>query len=354
MSAKQRVIMLIDDDEISLNYSKELLENTYTVYPVLSGEQALLILKDVTPDLILLDIEMPGMDGYMVLNQLKQNPETEHIPVIFMTSYNDPGNELDCLSLGAVDFITKSFSPVLLVQRIENHIVLNEKKKELVFANNNLKMITDTQTAEINKLKNTITNIVPDVINLRGYAAESRTDRIPAYLAVMIDTMIKHGVYNKEIKSLDIKTFINTSRMRDIGNININDSILNKPGKLTFEEFEIIKTHTENGVKIINNIIQLSGNYSFLGYASVFAASHHERWDGSGYPKGLQGPDIPFAGRLLAIADVYDAVVSPRPYKQPVTPNKACEEIVKGSGTAFDPALVEIFKTVTDEFARIA
>ena len=354
MSVKNRVIMLIDDDEISLTYGKELLESSYTVYPVLSGEQALLILKEVTPDLILLDIEMPGMDGYTVLNRLKLNPETEHIPVIFITSYNDPGNELDCLSMGAVDFISKPFSPVLLVQRIENHIVLNKQKKELVFTNNNLKMITDTQTSEISKLQNAIINIVPDVINLRGNAAEGRIDRIPEYLSVMIDAMIKHGVYFEEIKSLDIKSFINTPRMRDIGNKNINESILNKPGKLTLEEFEIIKTHPENGVKIIDSIIQLTGNYSFLGYASVFAASHHERWNGSGYPKGLQGTEIPFAGRLLAIADVYDAVVSPRPYKQPATPNKACEEIVKGSGTAFDPALVEIFKTVTDDFARIA
>jgi len=160
MSVDRNIIMLIDDDEVSLTFGKEILENRYTVYPVLSGEQAFTILKKITPDIILLDIEMPVMDGYAVLNILKKTPETKDIPVMFLTSYKDPGNELDGLNLGAVDYITKPFSPLLLVQRIENQLLMNSRRKELIFANKNLQKIVDEQTAEIKNLKETIQKLI--------------------------------------------------------------------------------------------------------------------------------------------------------------------------------------------------
>ena len=359
MAEERRIIMLIDDDETCLAFGREILESRYTVYPVSSGEQAFTILKKITPDLILLDIEMPGMNGYAVLNRIRQTPETENIPVIFLTSFNDPGNELDALSKGAIDYITKPFSPLLLVQRIENHLMFNIQKKELSLCIDSLKKTSDEQMAEIRKIQNVIVSIVPEIIAVRdatgsGQMPHGHIEKIPQYLTVMIGAMQRQGLYKNEIESLDTETFCNASRMHDVGNIYISESILNKPGKLNAAEFEEIKKHPENGLKIISRIRQLAGEYSFLEYAGIFAVSHHERWDGSGYPAGRRGPDIPLAGRLMALADVYDALVSKRPYKQPVDPHEASKEIMKGAGLAFDPALVEIFRIVTGEFIQIA
>ena len=353
VTPERRNIMLIDDDETCLAFCREILENRYTVYPVSSGEQAFTILKKIIPDLILLDIEMPHINGYAVLNRLRQIPKTENIPVIFLTSHDDPGNELDALSKGAIDYITKPFSPLIMLQRIENHLTFNAQKKELLLCIDNLKKISLERIAEINKFQNAVLSIVPQVIEARDITSGSHIEKIPNYLRVLIGAMQQQGLYKNEIESLDTETFCNASRMHDIGNIYVKEEILNKPGKLNAEEFREIKKHPENGLKIINRICQLIGEYSFLDYAAIFAISHHERWDGSGYPEGRQGTDIPLAGRLMALADVYDALVSRRPYRQPVDPHEASKEIIKGSGIAFDPALVEIFKAVSGEFAQI-
>jgi len=353
MEGERRVIMLIDDDETSLSFGREILEDKYTVYPVQSGEQAFTILKKIIPDLILLDIEMPGLDGYAVIKLLKQNPETENIPVIFLTSYSDPGNELDGLSLGAIDYITKPFSPLLLVQRIDNHLLYSQKK-ELSLNNINLKKMADARKEEIAKFQNAILSLLPGIVEYRDRMSGGHIERTLKYIRVMIDEMIKQGLYKNEIESLDLEIFINASQMHDIGNIYIDESIINKPGKLTVEEFDMVKKHPASGLKVLNLIRQLTGEYSFLTYAGLFAENHHERWDGSGYPAGRRGHDIPLAGRLMALADVYDALVSTRPYKQPVEPSKASQVIIDGSGTSFDPDLVEIFKTVSNNFAQIS
>jgi len=182
MTGNRHILLLIDDDEVCLTFGKEILENRYTVYPVLSGEQAFTILKKITPDIILLDIEMPGMDGYAVLNILKNTPETQEIPVIFLTSYKDPGNELDGLNLGAVDYITKPFSPLLLVQRIENQLLLNSRRKELLSSNEILRKTVDEQSVKIEKLQ--------------------------SVLQKTVKTMEKYGVNKDEIKGLDIDALI--------------------------------------------------------------------------------------------------------------------------------------------------
>ena len=170
----------------------------------------------------------------------------------------------------------------------------------------------------------------------------------------MLNAMQKKGLYKDEIDRLDIEAFINAAQMHDVGKICVSETILNKPGKVSDREFVEIKKHPAYGSMIIDRMRNMTDNHSFLDYASIIADSHHERWDGSGYPEGRKGKDIPLAGRLMALADVYDALISSRPYKQPMSPGEAAEEIIRGSGTAFDPALIEIFKTVTGEFAVIA
>lgn len=351
---EHNVIMLIDDDEIYLAMGREILENKYTVYPVPSGEQAFVILKKITPDLILLDIEMPSMDGYAVIKRLKNEPEMKDIPVIFLTSRTDPGNELDGLSMGAIDYITKPFSPLLLLQRVENHLLINTQKKELTRYNVDLQNMVRDQTQEIKKLQNAILNTVSEIVESRDELSGGHIERILKYLQSLLNAAQKHNLFREEIEALDKETFINAAQIHDVGIICVSEVILNKPGKIISDEYDQIKKHPAYGSMIINRIQNITGKHDFLAYAEVFAESHHERWDGSGYPGGLRGTSIPLAGRLLAIADVYDALVSNRPYKQPMSPDEAAKVIISGSGIAFDPNLVDVFNTVSQEFASIA
>ncbi|MCL2139266.1 MAG: response regulator [Treponema sp.] len=354
MDTQRNKIMLIDDDEIYLDMGRQILENKYSVYPVPSGEQAFSILKKIIPDLILLDIEMPDIDGYEVIKRLKQDPATKEIPVIFLTSRTDPGNELEGLSLGAIDYLTKPFSPLLLMKRIENHLLISFQKKELTRYNENLQIIVQEQTKEIKKLQNAIFNTVSEIVEFRDEMSGGHIERIVKYIKTMIDTLIKNNVYTDELKKLDLDLFISASQMHDVGKIYVGESILNKPGRVTNDEFTEIKKHPTYGLIIIDKIRQFTGDHAFLDYAASFSETHHERWDGTGYPEGLKGTDIPLPGRIMAIADVYDALILIRPYKQPMSPYEAGQEIIKGSGTAFDPALIDVFKTILDKFAEIA
>ena len=354
MPEHRPVIMLIDDDEVSLAMGREMLEHKYTLYPVPSGGLAFELLEKVSPDLILLDIEMPDMDGYEVIKHLKQTEKTREIPVIFLTSRTDPGNELEGLNLGAIDYITKPFSPILLVQRIENHLLINFQKKELAYYNKTLQNLVDEQTKEIKNLQNAILSTVSEIVEFRDGTSGGHIKRILMYLQAMIDEMLKQGLYKDEVESWDRDAFINAAQMHDVGKIFVAEEILNKPGKINIEEYNEIKKHTAYGLIIIDRIRQVTNNHTFLDYAKVFTESHHEKWDGTGYPGGRKGQDIPLAGRLMAIADVYDALVSDRPFKQPVNPDDAAKEIFQGSGTLFDPNLVAIFKNITEEFAVIS
>ena len=354
MSAERHIIMFVDDDETCLAMGREILDDKYTVYPIPSGEKFFKILEKITPDLILLDIEMPGMDGYDIIKKLKRNPETTDIPVIFLTACNDPGNELDGLSLGAIDYVAKPFSPPLLIQRIDNHLLISSQKKELRHYNQSLREMVDEQTLEIKNLQSAILNTVSEVVEFRDDMCGGHIERVLRYMRAMIGAMFQEGIYCEEIAQWDIDVFINAAQMHDVGKICISETILNKPGRVTRQEFDEIKKHPAYGLMIIDRIRQIIGEHTFLSYASIFADSHHERWDGSGYPEGLCEQNIPLAGRLMAIADVYDALISVRPYKQPMSPSEAAEEIIRGEGTAFDPALVDVFKSLTGEFAHIA
>jgi len=351
---ERNIVMLIDDDEVCLSMGREILENKCVLYPVPSGERAFEILQKITPDLILLDIEMPGMDGYAVLKKLKQEAVTKDIPVIFITACDNPGDELEGLRLGAIDFITKPFSPLLLIQRIKNHLLICSQRKNLTLNANDLQKKIEEQTQEIKKLQNAIVSTFSGVVEFRDKLGDGHMERMLEYLKLMLDAMLKHELYKGEVESWDMEAFISAAQMHDIGKIYVSETILNKPEKLSESEFDEIKKHPGYGLMIIDRMRQqLINDSPFLNYAAILATSHHERWDGTGYPEGLKGSSIPLAGRLMALIDVYDALVSARPHKQPMKPCEATEEIIRGAGTAFDPVLIEIFKTVSSELAKI-
>jgi putative two-component system response regulator len=297
---------------------------------------------------------MPEMNGYEVIKRLKANENTADIPVIFLTAKNDPSSELEGLTLGAIDYISKPFSPPLLLKRIALHLLVESQKKKLQDYNDNLQQMVKEKTKTIVNLQNAVLKTVANMVEHRDEITGGHVERTRDYLAILMDAMIKKNLYNDEIRSWDIDFFLQSSQLHDVGKISIKDSILLKPGKLTDGEFNEMKNHTIFGIKIIEEIEKDSPESSFLKHAKIFAGTHHEKWDGSGYPYGYSGHDIPLQGRLMAIADVYDTLIAARPYKQPVSPAEAEKIIIQEKGTHFDPALVEIFQTVAPKFAAIA
>jgi putative two-component system response regulator len=346
--------MLVDDNMASLSMGKNILKDKFNVYPIPSGEKLFEILEKVTPDLILLDVLMPGMDGYEVIKKLRADSKTGDIPIIFLTSRDDPGYELEGLSLGAMDYISKPFSPALLTQRIDNHLLLAAQKRELKKYNENLKEMVLEETHRIDDLRNAIISTVAEVVEFRDDTIGGHVERVQSYLTFMLDHIIQDGLYSDITSKWDMNFLVSSAQLHDVGKVLISEQILNKPGKLTPEEFEVVKGHTTQGVKIIDRIIQITGGHIFLEHARAIAGTHHEWWDGKGYPAGLAGAAIPLQGRLMAIADVYDALVTPRPYKQPISTAEAEKIIVDAGGTQFDPALVEIFQKAAPRFAAIA
>jgi putative two-component system response regulator len=353
MSDGQKIIMLVDDNSTNLAMGKEMLKDDYKVYPIPSGAILLDLLENVTPDLILLDVEMPDKDGYEVLRILKSNPKHEHIPVIFLTTHTDEQSEYHGLSLGAIDYVAKPFSEPLLRQRIENQLAVESYRKRLQEFNDNLAETVRQKTEENMGLQNTLLNIITDLVEFRDEVTGGHVVRTTRYLELMLDQMTEDGVYADDIAPWDRTACVLSAKLHDVGKIGISDAILNKPGKLTDAEFEIMKKHVNIGIKVIERMGTTEDEHSFLRYARQIIAAHHERWDGKGYPAGLKELDIPLEGRLMAIGDVYDALISQRPYKAPFSAEEAREIIERDSGIQFDPALVSVFSTISNQFADV-
>jgi putative two-component system response regulator len=354
MGTERKTIFLVDDNLTNLTVGKTALAEHYNVFTLNSGEKLLKMLEKNIPDLILLDIEMPEMNGYDVIKIIKNKDKTKHIPVIFLTARDDAEGELEGLSLGAIDYITKPFSPVLLLKRIETHLLIEFQKKELVNYNNNLQELVEKKTKAVLELQSTVLKTVAELVEFRDDITGGHIERTTSYLGVLLDALLVLGSYEEEITSWDIKLVLQSAQLHDVGKIAIRDSILQKPGKLTDEEFAEIKKHTTFGKEIIEKIKRKTSEKAFLEHAEIFAATHHEKWDGSGYPKGLKGLQIPLQGRLMAIADVYDALVSNRPYKEAFPHEDAVHIISAGKGTHFEPTLVDLFLKVADQFNHIA
>jgi putative two-component system response regulator len=257
------------------------------------------------------------------------------------------------LSLGAIDYITKPFAAPLLLRRVENHIFMFTQKRQLEEFNENLDRLVEEKTSEARELQDIVLSTVADLVEFRDEVTGAHAGRMQQFLKVLLDAMVESNVYGEQIATWGREHIMLSAQLHDVGKIAIGDQILNKPGRLTPEEFDVMKTHTSIGVKIIRQIEEKSQNQTFLKHARFIAGSHHEKWDGSGYPTGLKQDDIPLEGRIMAIVDVYDALVSKRPYKPPFSTDEAKKIILEGRDTHFDPALVDLFETVADQFKEI-
>lgn len=343
MDNNRETIILVDDNVTNLTVGINSLNDIYDVFTAPSGAKLFSILEKVLPDLILLDIEMPEMDGYEVIQILKSDNKTASIPVIFLTSKIDPVSEVKGLDLGAVDYITKPFSPQLLLKRVGLHLLIERQKKELLSYSRGLEKEVGIKTKAVIELQSAILMTVAELVECRDSVTGGHIERTRMYLNLLIDLTVENGIYADVLRSWDLGLVVMSAQLHDVGKVAIRDDILLKPGKLTDEEFEEIKKHAEVGAEIIRRIEDNTSENTFLKHAEVFAESHHEKWDGTGYPYGIKGANIPLEGRLMAIVDVYDALTNDRPYKKAFPHDEAVNIIRDGQGRHFDPQLCETF-----------
>ncbi|MDR3192940.1 MAG: response regulator [Treponema sp.] len=351
-------IILVDDCLVNLTVGVSVLKHNYQVSTASSGKELFTALASgVRPDLILLDIQMPEMDGFEVLKRLKADSRTAEIPVIFLTANNSLKEEAKAFGLGAADFILKPFYPSFLLKRLELHLQAESQAKTILDYEMKIAALVQNNKAAMGDLQNRLLKTVIELVERRDEVGDGHVERTRKYVEVLLDVLIKNNVYHDVISSWEKDLFLQSTLLYDLGKISIKDDILRKPGKLAENEFNEMKKHTLMGVKIIEEIqTDLDENStaaSVLGYGKVLAGFHHEKWDGSGYPYGLKGYNIPLPGRLMAIADVYDALIARRPYKKSYTHEEATNIISQGKGTHFDPVLVDLFVSVADKFRLI-
>jgi putative two-component system response regulator len=331
-----KTIFVVDDNDTNLVTAKSALENTYKTYTIPSAERLFKLAEKIQPDLILLDVDMPECDGFTAMERMKLDPALSSVPVIFLTAVRDSAAEIRGFELGAVDFIVKPFSAPILNKRIKSHLETDVLIKE--------------SQKSLREMQNAMISVISELVENRDKITGGHIERTQQYLEILIGELLRTGIYADIISKWDLSLLIPSAQLHDVGKITISDLILNKPARLTPDEFDIIKTHAAEGERIIEEIIQKTDDDGYLMHAKLFAGSHHEKWDGSGYPRGLSGEDIPLQGRIMAIADVYDALVSERPYKKPYSHEQAVDIITRDAGTHFDPTLVEAFLNVAEEY----
>lgn len=359
-------ILVVDDVPANLKYAEQLLGEQYRLTLAVSGAQALKFLTKAEPDLILLDINMPEMDGCTVLTRLKENSATEKIPVIILTSDADSAMEIKCLALGAVDFIRKPFVTEIMLSRIETQIELNEYRHKLEY-------MVDEKTTVIERLQDVMSTCFAELVESRDGTTGGHIKNTTRYFSIFIEELAKHDKYRDVLTPHYRRGLVRAAPLHDIGKIGISDSVLRKESSLDKEEFEHMKTHARIGGDTFQNIfssvegvhhsrmgadalervcdtmVHESADTEFLHIARDMALYHHERWNGTGYPTGISGEDIPLCARILSIVDVYDALTSKRSYKDAFSHEKAMEIIIQDREIFFDPDLTDIFISISDK-----
>lgn len=349
-------IFVIDDNADNLTLISALLKDTYKVKVANSGEKALKYLQgEINPDLILLDIMMEGKSGYDVIRELKSNTNTHNIPVIFITAMSDPEDEKKGLELGAVDYITKPISPAILLVRIKTQLHVKAASDFLIDKNLYLETEIAKRTQEIVAVQDVTILAMASLAETRDLETGNHIRRTQNYVKALAQKLKTNPNFSDFLSDTMIETLYKSAPLHDIGKVGIPDHILLKPGKLTAEEFEIMKTHTTLGRDAIRHAEkELGTQVEFLRIAKEIAYYHQEKYDGSGYPTGISGNVIPLSARLMALADVYDALISRRVYKEPMPHEKAIDIITQGRGKHFDPDIVDAFLTIQDELKAIA
>ncbi len=356
LAQRKPTVLVVDDTPENLQLMNGLLRGLYKVRLANSGALALeLALQSPQPDLILLDIMMPDLDGHEVCIRLKADPATQDIPVIFLSALSQERDQKRGFLDGCVDYITKPFSPDIVLARVATHVALKRASDILADHNRFLREEVERQTREVQNVQDVTILAMASLAETRDNETGMHLRRTQNYMRLLAEHLHQHSPYASQLNEGVIELLYKSTPLHDIGKVGIPDHILLKPGKLTAEEFRIMQKHSELGAHIIAEAeALLDAPSSFLRYAREIAHYHHENWDGSGYPKGLKGEAIPLSARLMAVADVYDALISKRCYKEAFSHEDATGFIESQVGRKFDPVIVEAFRQVADRFATIA
>ena len=346
MVQKKPEVLVVEDTEENIDILIEILSDNYNVSVAIDGMTALESVKDINPDLILLDVMMPGLSGYEVCEKLKEDPVTQHIPVIFLTALSRDVDESKGLGLGAVDYITKPFNPALLKSRVKNHLELKQYQ-------NVLEDMVSQKTYALILMQEATIQSMAILAEYRDPDTGGHIQRTKSYVKLMAEYLHNNEIPNYQVSKEDIQVMAQMAPLHDIGKVGVPDNILLKPGKLTEEEFEIMKMHSCYGGDAIARVQSLLTDASFLDIAHDIARHHHERWDGTGYPDKLREHDIPLSARIMALADVYDALSTKRPYKDAMPHEEVMGIIMKSEGTHLDPVLGKIFNEQNEKFLDI-
>ncbi len=354
-------ILIVDDNEINRSVLNDLI-TTLGHTPILAenGLLALASMEEQASDIVLLDILMPEMDGYETLEHLKSNNDYRHIPVIMISALDDMDGIVRCIEKGADDYLTKPFNPILLKARIgaclEKKRLLDQGEKyksEIENYNMDLQRRVWDQVQEITTTQLATIFAMANLAESRDPETGEHLERIREYVKALSEELSLMPKYASIIDKSFIDSLYNASPLHDIGKVGIPDRILLKPGKFTVEEFNIMKAHTTIGAKTLREVDRQHPGNEFVRVGIEIAENHHEKWDGTGYPNGLTGDDIPLAGRIVALADVYDALISKRVYKEIFSHAWARETIRDGSGKHFDPDVVDTFVSIEETFISI-
>ena len=353
---KKPTILVVDDTPDNLSLMSGLLKDLHKVKVANNGERGLKIAaSDDPPDLILLDIMMPGIDGYEVCRLLKEDPKTAAIPVIFLTAKSGVEDEQMGFEIGAVDYITKPISPPIVLARVKTQLAIKAAADFLKDQNAYLETEVQRRMQEISTIQDVTIMAMASLAETRDNETGNHIRRTQNYVQALAHQLHQAGKFPEYITKENIKILFKSAPLHDIGKVGIPDGVLLKPGKLTDEEFEVMKTHTTLGRDAILAAERLLDSpNTFLQCAREIAYSHQEKWDGSGYPQGLKADQIPVSARIMALADVYDALISRRVYKEPMPHEQAVEIIRKGRGTHFDPEMVDAFIEVAPVFYSVA
>lgn len=362
-SVEKKHILIVDDEPPNQLILEDLLESKFTLHMASNGRQALDYLQPGRPvDLILMDVMMPEMDGFEACQQIKSTPSLQDIPVLFLTSLDSAVDEAHGLSLGAEDFIRKPFSPAVVLARVHNHIELAHARKLLRDHSAELELQVQQRTRAllqevqhvVEAQESTLSSLCA-LAELRDNETGNHIRRTQNYVRALATRLSQAPQFAAALSKETIALLFKSAPLHDIGKVAIPDAILLKPGKLTPEEWVTMKKHAQYGRDALVQAKNDQGHTaSFLHYAREIAYSHHEKWDGSGYPQGLSGEAIPLSARIMAVADVYDALISKRVYKPGMDHNQALQIILQGRGTHFDPNIIDLLADVTDELQVIA
>lgn len=355
-STSRQTVLIVDDTPENLTLLYSLLKDTYRVLVANSGERALqLLAADALPDLVLLDVLMPGIGGIEVCQQLKNTARTAHIPVIFLTAMVEREAEQAGFDAGAVDYIVKPFSPLVVLARVRTHLKLKAAADFLQDQAAFLQKEVEKRTQEVQVIQDVTIMAMASLAETRDHETGNHIRRTQNYVRILAVQLRSHPRFQHFLDEQTIELLYKSAPLHDIGKVGIPDYILLKPGPLSVEEFEIMKTHTilgRDAIAVAEKLLDAPS--SFLRLAREIANYHQEKWDGSGYPEGLAGDAIPISARLMAVADVYDALISRRVYKPPFPHATAVEMIQAGRGQHFDPDIVDAFLHVAEDFHQIA